>query len=76
MTIMLKNDSQVIANTRQGKVRMGSPLRNPIVIRVAMPLWSVNDSIYGSRREKTCLGVLGFKPACSACLASKLIFRS
>ena len=57
MTIMLKNDSQVIANARQGKVRMGSTFRNQIGIRVAMPLWSVNDSIYGSRREKTCLGV-------------------
>ena len=76
MTIMLKNDSQVIANARQGKVRMGSTFRNQITIRVTMPIWSVNDSIYGSRREKTCLGVLGFKPACSACLASKLIFRS
>ena len=76
MTIVLKNESRVIANARQEKVRMGSSFRNQIGIRVAMPLWSVNDSIYGSRREKTCLGVLGFKPACSACLASKLIFRS
>ena len=66
MTIMLKKESQVKASARQGNVRMGSTFRNPIVIRVAMPLWSVNDSIYGSRREKTRLGVLGFKPARSA----------